>query len=87
MRDDFPKPSPEQLKVYTELERIRMAWVTLWFVLPLFAIGFLSFLYAVLFVEKQAVPKAIVGGINLLLGWALKRIVSYLFPSPTRAKR
>jgi hypothetical protein len=77
--------TPEQLTVYTELQRIRMAWVTLAVVLILFAIGLLSFLYAVFWVERQDAPKVILGGIDGVLGWALKTIISYLFPSPQRS--
>jgi len=59
-----------------------MAWVTLWFILPLFAIGLLSFLYAIFQVQSETSAKKILGGIDLLLGWVLKAIVSYLFPRP-----
>lgn len=71
--------TPEQLAVYRELELIRMAWAAFWFVMPLFAIGFLSFLGAVFFVNQQIVPKSIIGGVDGLLGWAVKTIVSFLF--------
>jgi hypothetical protein len=71
--------TPQQLIVYRELERIKMRWFAFWFVMPLFAIGFLSFLGAVLFVERQVMPKSIIGGVDALLGWAVKTIVSFLF--------
>jgi len=77
--------TPEQLKVYAELQRIRMAWVTLSVVLSLFSIALLSFLYSVFFVAEQTAPKVILGGIDTLLGWALKMIIAYLFP-PTRKR-
>jgi hypothetical protein len=56
-----------------------MAWAAFWFVMPLFAIGFLSFLGSVFFIDQQVVPKSIIGGVDALLGWAVKTIVSFLF--------
>jgi hypothetical protein len=82
--EDLLKLSPEQLKIYTELQRIRMAWMTLCVILALFTIGLLSFLYAVFFVSQQTAPKLIMGGIDGLLGWALKHIVGNLFPPKRR---
>lgn len=79
--EDLLKLTPDQLKIYTELQRIRMGWLTLYVVLGLFTIGFFSFLYALFFIHEQTLSKAITGGIDTLLGWALKDIVAYLFPS------
>jgi len=76
----------ERLTVYKELQRIRMGWVTLLVVLSLFSIGLLSFLYAVFFVQEQNASKVIMGGIDTLLGWALKIIITYLFPPPKSRK-
>jgi len=79
MNNKLLKLTPEQFAVYKELELIRMAWAAFWFVMPLFAIGFLSFLGAVFFIDQQIVPKSIIGGADALLGWAVKTIVSFLF--------
>ncbi len=70
-----------QLKVYEVVQRIRMAWVALLFVVIPFAFGVFAFLYAIFFLPQQEVAKGILGGINLLLGWALKIILNNLFPS------
>jgi hypothetical protein len=86
MNKDLLNLTPEQLTVYTELQRIRMGWVTLYVVLSLFSIALLSFLYAVFFVTEQTAPKVILGGIDTLLGWALKMIIAYLFPPPKQRK-
>lgn len=87
MKDDLLRLTPEQLAVYTELQRIRMAWVTLPVILALFAIGFLAFLYALFHIPQQGLPKTIVGGIDTLLGFALKTIITYLFPPPPKRKK
>jgi hypothetical protein len=76
--------SPEQLTVYTALQRIRMGWLTLVVILILFAIGFFAFLYAIFTVPEQGVQKGIVGGIDVLLVWSLRAIVSHLFPPPKK---
>ncbi len=72
--------TPSQLKVYEVVQRIRMAWVALFFALGLFSIGFLAFLYSVFFLDEHTVPKIILGGIDSLLGWCLKIVYSDLFP-------
>jgi hypothetical protein len=74
--------TPEQLAVYTALQKVRQAWTTLILILLLFAVGFFAFLYAVFTVPEQALSKSIVGGIDFLLGWAIKAIVNHLFPPP-----
>lgn len=79
MSDKQLQLSSEQLIVYRELQLIKMAWAAFWFVMPLFAIGFLSFLGALFFVDQQVVPKSIIGGVDTLLGWAVHTIVSFLF--------
>lgn len=76
-----PQFTPTQLRAYEVLQRIRMAWLTLCVVLALFSIGLLSFLYAVFWLETETGPKLILGGIDLLLGLALREIIAYLFPN------
>lgn len=71
--------SDKQLNVYREVARIRMAWVVLFVILGLFAVGFIAFLYAALTGTGSNTVQAITGGIDLLLGWAVKMIVKYLF--------
>jgi hypothetical protein len=71
--------TPQQLEVYRVINRINMAWVTLYVILALFAIGLLSFLCAIFYVPSQTAPKVLLGGINTLLGWSIKTIVSFLF--------
>jgi hypothetical protein len=78
--------SPEQLTVYTSLQRIRMAWTTLITLFVLLSVGFLSFLYAIFFVPEQHVSKGIVGGIDLVLGSLLHYVVRNLFPAPPAKK-
>ena len=73
--------TPNQLKVYETIHRIRMAWAALGVVLVLFTIGFVAFLCAVFLLPDQPVAKAISGGIDGLLAWALKIVLANLFPS------
>jgi hypothetical protein len=81
-----PDLTPAQIKVYEVIQRNRMAWTTLVVVLGLLIFGFFSFLYAMFFLPQQGVAKGVLGGIDLLLGWALHRIVGNLFPKSKGGK-
>lgn len=76
--------TPDQLMVYLALQRARMGWITLIVLLLLLTVGFVSFLVAVFKVPEQTASKSIAGGIDLLLGWALKIVVTSLFPSQNK---
>jgi hypothetical protein len=79
--------TPQQLAVYKVIQHNYMAWVALIVILTLFAIGFLCFLYAIFWVGGQGAPKSILGGIDGLLGWCVRIIIKYLFPSLNPAER
>ena len=89
----MPKPLPDltpaQLNVYETLERIRMAWVALWFVLGLFTIALFTFLVALFVLPGDAASKSILGVINALLGGALGIVLRHLFPGrvPTKESK
>jgi hypothetical protein len=72
--------TPNQLKFLETTSRIKMAWVALWFALALFSIGFFAFLGAIFFMPEKETAAAILGGVDLLLAFALHRVYSYLFP-------
>jgi hypothetical protein len=86
MKPDDLNLSPDQLAVYTALQRIRMGWTTLIILLALLIVGFISFLYAIFKVPQQEVAKGIVGGIDFLLGTLLHYVVRNLFPGPSSKK-
>ena len=65
-----------------------MAWVALWFILALLAVGLISFLIALFWVQSQSTAKILLGGVDTLLGLAVRTIIAYLFPAPKKpAKR
>jgi hypothetical protein len=70
-----------QLKVYEALQKIKMAWVALWAALILFTLVLLAFLYALFFVPGQETSKTLMAGVDGTLGWALRTVYAYLFPS------
>ena len=70
--------TPQSLEVYKVISRIRMAWLTLCVMLVLFTVGFSVFLYAIFHVA-EVLSKAILGGIDGVLGWSIKTIVGFLF--------
>jgi hypothetical protein len=78
-------PSPvrtdKQLKIYETLARIRMAQVAFYFTLALFLAAFVLFVIA-LFGGKNLTATTILGVIDGILGWALKTVYAYLFPTP-----
>jgi hypothetical protein len=73
--------TPDQLKVYEALQKIQMAWIALWAALILFAIVLATFLYALFFVSEQGTAKALMAAIDGTLGWALRTVYAYLFPT------
>lgn len=72
--------TPEQLKVYTSLQKIAQAWTAMLWILILFTVGFVAFLYSIFVVKEQTLAKGIVGGIDTLLGFSLRAIIGHLFP-------
>ena len=81
MSNPPPALTDSQRKTLEVLARIRMAWIALWFALGLFLIAFAVFVLA-LFLNKNAVATGITGAIDGVLGWTLRTVYSYLFPSP-----
>ena len=78
-----PSLTPRQLEAFKVIQRIYMAWVTLIVVLVLFTVCLGFFLYAVFWGDAHVTPTSILGVIDGILGWCLKAIINYLFPSPT----
>jgi hypothetical protein len=76
--------SDKQLKTHEVLQRIRMAWIALWFVLILFSVALLAFLAAIFFLKSEFAAKPILGAVNGILAWITKIVFSYLFPNPER---
>jgi hypothetical protein len=58
-----------------------MAWVMLWFLIIAFSCGFATFLYLIIWDKGTAAQQVSVGGLDGLLGWAMKTVVTYLFPT------
>lgn len=73
--------SAGQVRAYEVIQRIRMAWVALICVLALFSLGFLAFLWAAFNLEGAEVTKGVLGGVDLLLGWNMKKVFDNLFPA------
>jgi hypothetical protein len=79
--------TPEQLKVYEALQKIQMAWIALWAALILFTVVLAAFLFALFFVPEQSAAKGIMAAIDGTLGWALRTVYAYLFPSAGKASQ
>lgn len=57
-----------------------MAWVTLYVILALFVAAFIAFIAAVFWVQTDWLTRSLLGGIDGLLIWPLRRVVGHLFP-------
>ena len=70
--------TPEQLKVYQALQRIKMAWV----VLIAMLVVFVSLTIVVVWIAMSEHPgvAVVLGIVDGIVGWAIKHIVSFLFP-------
>lgn len=75
-----PDPTPQQLRFYSATQQNRRAWVALLFMFCMFAVGFIAFLVA-LFKGMSPIGTSILGGIDFLLAWHMRRIYSNLFPT------
>ena len=72
---------PENIALYRELQTIRMAWVAFITIFAMFVAGFVCFLWAAFHLPGQGTSKVVLGGLDALLVWPMKTIVSYLFPA------
>lgn len=81
----MPKPpSPEQLNATLVLQRITMAWIVFWVVLLVF-LGLLGLLiYSIFFTIVEVWVKVGLGLLDGVVGGCMLKIVSYLFPSPSK---
>ena len=86
---DFPsfELNNRQLKTREVLQRLKMAWIALWFVLILFSIALLAFLAGLFLLKSEGAAKAVLGAVNGILAWITKIVFSYLFPSPNRSSK
>lgn len=79
------KPAPaytdRQLKTFDVLERNRMAWAMLRFLLVVFGVILCALIAGVFFVETENWIKVTFAFFDGVVGWSIKYIVAYLFPS------
>jgi hypothetical protein len=68
-----------QLKTFEVLQRVKMAWVALIFMVILFSIAFVAFLIALFFYEKDTAT-TILGVIDGILAWTMRQVYRHLFP-------
>jgi hypothetical protein len=76
-----PELTPAQLEVFSVLQKNNMAWVALWVIFGAFVVVLIAFLAAVFWVKSDTAAKLSLAGIDGILGWSVKVIVSHLFPS------
>jgi Na+/proline symporter len=72
--------SPAALKTLEILERNRMAWIAFYYVIGLNSLFFVALIFAI-FTRKEWEATTILGALNGLIGWCLKTVLNFLFPS------
>lgn len=82
MSKQQPAFTDKQLKTFDIVQRTKMAWVALVFMLIVFATVLGALLYAAFSGKGAAWLKVGLLLLDGLVGWVVKRIVSYLFPTP-----
>ncbi|MDA1315625.1 MAG: hypothetical protein O2968_20035 [Acidobacteria bacterium] len=83
------KITDRQLRVYSGLQKILMAWVALIAVIVLFSGVLIALLWSLFMVEGESVTKIILAVIDGTLGLAFKAVYTHLFPpiTPSDAPR
>lgn len=89
MKNEFPDITPQQLKTFESLERIKMGWVAFYATLVLTVLGFLFLVVLVFFKPSESwAAKVAVCFVEGTFGFAFKHVIGYLFqkvPDPDRA--
>jgi hypothetical protein len=57
-----------------------MAWITLYFLLVVFTAILMAFIAGVFFVHVEQWILGVFVGLDSVIGWSIKHVVSYLFP-------
>jgi hypothetical protein len=76
-----PSYTDRQLKTVDVLRRNQMAWIMFWFLLLIFSVILGFFLYATFWVKDTLVTQTILGVLDGLVGWTIKYLVKFLYPS------
>jgi hypothetical protein len=85
MSDLIPSLTPEQLEVYKTLQRVRMAWLTLYVTLGCFIADFIALCIAAFSTTAGWEMRFAFGMIDALLAYGLNPIFHHLFPVPNRS--
>jgi hypothetical protein len=81
MNSPPPAYTPRQLMTFKVLQRNRMAWVMFLFLMAVFTAVLWALAYAVFWANAADWIKAVFALLDGIVGWSIKQVVSYLFPS------
>jgi uncharacterized membrane protein (DUF485 family) len=84
MSKEPPPSTPELYELVDVLRRNQMAWIMFWFLLVVFTIILCLLVYAAFFKQSSVEIKVLFGVLDGIIGWCIKQLVSYLFPSPSQ---
>jgi hypothetical protein len=78
--------SDRQLRVLDHLQKNRMAWIAFYIVMGMFVLVFAFFVYAAFWrPDVSGWAKFAIFLLDGVLGWSVKHIVGFLFPTPPAA--
>lgn len=81
--DSHPALTAAQLKTFNVLQQNKMAWVALIFMFIVFAVVLAALLISAFTGKGEAWLKIGLLLLDGIIGWGIKRILTYLFPTPT----
>lgn len=81
MTDQPQSYTERQLKTLDILRRNRMAWIMFFFLLGAFLIVLSALIYSAFWSKGGNFIKAAFFLLDGVLGWSIKQVVAYLFPS------
>src|SRR5205809_1999852 len=81
-----PEYTDGQLRTFDLVQRNKMAWFALIFMFAAFAVVLIALLYAAFSGKGEAWLKIGLLLLDGLVGWGIKQILSYLFPTPVPPK-
>lgn len=81
--ESHPNLTEQQLKTFSVLQKNKMAWVALVFMFFVFAVVLAALLISAFTGKGEAWLKIGLLLLDGIVGWGIKRILTYLFPTPT----
>ena len=80
-----PSYTDRELRTVDVLRRNQMAWIMFFFLLVVFSVVLGFFLYAAFWRSDKWLTEIILGLLDGLIGWMMKHLVTFLYPTPSQS--